>query len=138
MITIRTRELFALLSIGFLLTALSAQAAEPVTPETSDAELVKHAQNPIANLISVPLQNNWYFGTGKKSRTHLKKESVGVTGLGVYPDGKVENGIMASLDWLPTFVAAAGNPNIGAELLKGKQLGDTTYKVTLTDTTRWT
>ena len=30
---------------------------------------MKHAQNPIANLISVPLQNNWYFGAGKKSGT---------------------------------------------------------------------
>jgi len=67
--TIKTREIFALLSSVFLLAALSAQAAEPVTAETSDAELVKHAQNPIANLISVPLQNNWYFGAGKKSGT---------------------------------------------------------------------
>jgi arylsulfatase A-like enzyme len=29
---------------------------------------------------------------------------------------------------LPTFVAAAGNPNITDELLKGKQIGDRTYK----------
>jgi arylsulfatase A-like enzyme len=29
---------------------------------------------------------------------------------------------------LPTFVAAAGNPNITEELLKGKQIGDRTYK----------
>jgi arylsulfatase A-like enzyme len=32
---------------------------------------------------------------------------------------------------LPTFVAAAGDPNIKEELVKGKQLGDTTYKVHL-------
>jgi arylsulfatase len=50
---------------------------------------------------------------------------------GKVPAGKVENGIMASLDWFPTFVAAAGNPNIADELKKGKQLGDTTYKVHL-------
>lgn len=42
--------------------------------------------------------------------------------------GKVENGIVSGLDWLPTFVAAAGNPNIKAELLKGKKIGDRTYK----------
>ena len=35
------------------------------------------------------------------------------------------------MDWFPTFVAAAGNPNIKDELLKGKQLGDKTYKVHL-------
>ncbi len=50
---------------------------------------------------------------------------------GKVPAGKVENGIVSGLDWFPTFVAAAGNPNIAAELLKGKQLGDRTYKVHL-------
>jgi arylsulfatase A-like enzyme len=50
---------------------------------------------------------------------------------GKVPAGKVENGIMASLDWFPTFVAAAGNPNIADELKKGKKIGATTYKVHL-------
>jgi arylsulfatase len=50
---------------------------------------------------------------------------------GKVPSGKVENGIMSGLDWFPTFVAAAGNSNIAAELRKGKQLGDKTYKVYL-------
>jgi len=50
---------------------------------------------------------------------------------GHVPAGKVENGIISGLDWLPTFVSAAGNPNIAEELKKGKQLGDTTYKVHL-------
>ena len=47
---------------------------------------------------------------------------------GHVPAGKVENGIMSGLDWFPTFVAAAGNPNIKDELLKGVTLGDRTYK----------
>src|SRR5260370_1274506 len=50
---------------------------------------------------------------------------------GRVPAGKVENGIMSGLDWFPTFVAAAGNPNIAEELRKGKQLGEQTYKVHL-------
>ena len=50
---------------------------------------------------------------------------------GHIPAGKVENGIMSGLDFFPTFVALAGDPNIKDELLKGKQLGDTTYKVHL-------
>ena len=45
--------------------------------------------------------------------------------------GKVENGIISGLDWFPTLVAAAGNPNIGDELKRGKQMGDRTYKVHL-------
>jgi arylsulfatase A-like enzyme len=42
--------------------------------------------------------------------------------------GTVENGIFSGLDWLPTLAAAAGNPNITEELLKGVKLGDRTYK----------
>ena len=50
---------------------------------------------------------------------------------GHVPAGKVENGIISGLDWFPTFLAAAGNPNIVEELKKGKQLGGNTYKVHL-------
>jgi arylsulfatase A-like enzyme len=50
---------------------------------------------------------------------------------GKVPTGKVENGIVSGLDWLPTFVAAAGDPNIVDELKTGKDLGGTTYKVHL-------
>ncbi len=42
--------------------------------------------------------------------------------------GTVQNGIFSALDWFPTMVAAAGNPNITDELLKGVKLGDRTYK----------
>jgi arylsulfatase A-like enzyme len=45
--------------------------------------------------------------------------------------GSVSNGIISGLDWFPTLVAAAGNPNITNELLQGKQLGDRTFKVHL-------
>jgi arylsulfatase len=42
--------------------------------------------------------------------------------------GSVENGIFSGLDWLPTLAAAAGNPNITEQLLKGVNLGGVTYK----------
>ncbi len=47
---------------------------------------------------------------------------------GHVPADSVQNGIFSGLDWLPTFVAAAGNPSITEELLKGKTIGDRTYK----------
>ena len=50
---------------------------------------------------------------------------------GQIPSGIVENGLMSGLDWLPTLVAAAGNPNISEELKVGKTMGGTTYKVHL-------
>jgi arylsulfatase A-like enzyme len=42
--------------------------------------------------------------------------------------GTVENGIFSGLDWFPTLVDAAGNPDITNQLLKGVKLGDRTYK----------
>jgi arylsulfatase A-like enzyme len=42
--------------------------------------------------------------------------------------GTIENGIISGLDWFPTLMAAAGNPNITDQLLKGVKLGDRTYK----------
>ena len=47
---------------------------------------------------------------------------------GHVPAGKVESGIISGLDWFPTFVAAAGDPNIKQELMKGKQMGGRNYK----------
>jgi arylsulfatase A-like enzyme len=40
--------------------------------------------------------------------------------------GVMDNSIISGLDWIPTFVAAAGNPNIVQELLNGKELGGKT------------
>ncbi len=42
--------------------------------------------------------------------------------------GSIENGIISGLDWFPTLVAAAGNPDITDQLLKGVNLGGFTYK----------
>jgi arylsulfatase A-like enzyme len=42
--------------------------------------------------------------------------------------GTIENSIFSGLDWFPTLVAAAGDPEITDKLLKGVQLGDRTYK----------
>jgi hypothetical protein len=42
--------------------------------------------------------------------------------------GSVENGIFSALDWFPTFVATAGDPDITNKLLKGVKVGDRTYK----------
>ena len=42
--------------------------------------------------------------------------------------GTVQNGLFSSLDWFPTMLAAAGNPNIVEQLKKGAALGDRTYK----------
>jgi Sulfatase len=45
--------------------------------------------------------------------------------------GSVSNGIFSGLDWLPTFMAAAGDPDVTNKLLKGYDVGGKTYKVHL-------
>jgi arylsulfatase len=42
--------------------------------------------------------------------------------------GTVENAMFGAQDWFPTFLAAAGNPNITEQLRKGVKLGDREYK----------
>ncbi len=50
---------------------------------------------------------------------------------GKVPAGTVSNEIMAHMDWLPTLVAAAGEPNIKEELLQGTTAGKKRFKVHL-------
>jgi len=51
---------------------------------------------------------------------------------GKIPAGKTVNDIVSGLDWLPTFVAAAGyQGDLAADLRKGKAFGGRTYKVHL-------
>lgn len=50
---------------------------------------------------------------------------------GHVPADKVENGLISGLDWFPTFVDIAGNPNITRELLQGKQIEGQNFKVHL-------
>jgi hypothetical protein len=60
MIAIKARELFAL-SIIFV-SVLSAPAM--CQQQDNEEELAKKTQNPVADLISVPFQNNFNFGAG--------------------------------------------------------------------------
>ncbi|MCJ7442091.1 MAG: arylsulfatase [Thermoanaerobaculaceae bacterium] len=47
---------------------------------------------------------------------------------GVLKPGAVHNEVMAAEDWMPTLVAAAGDPDVTQKLLKGYAVGDKTFK----------
>ncbi len=47
---------------------------------------------------------------------------------GVIKPGTIINDIMSSEDWMPTLVAAAGDPNVKENLLQGMPVGDKTFK----------
>jgi len=50
---------------------------------------------------------------------------------GVINPGTIVNDIMAMEDWLPTLLAAAGDPDMKDKLLKGLKVGDKTFKTHL-------
>lgn len=47
---------------------------------------------------------------------------------GTIKPGTIVNDIMAHEDWMPTLLAAAGNPNVKENLLTGMKVGDKTFK----------
>ena len=47
---------------------------------------------------------------------------------GHFPAGVTLNGIVAHQDWLPTFAAVAGAPDVKEQLLKGAKLNGRTYR----------
>lgn len=49
----------------------------------------------------------------------------------VIKPGSVFNGVASHQDWLPTFLAAAGERDVADKLLKGHKIGDKTYRVHL-------
>ncbi len=50
---------------------------------------------------------------------------------GRIPAGVVSNEIVSHMDWLPTFLAAAGDPDIKDKLLTGHGVGDKSFRVHL-------
>jgi arylsulfatase len=46
-------------------------------------------------------------------------------------EGSVSNEIMSGMDWLPTFLAAAGQDDVKEKLLKGYKIDGKTFKVHL-------
>jgi len=50
---------------------------------------------------------------------------------GKIPAGSVSNDIVSHLDWLPTFLAMAGDDKVSEKLLQGHRVGDATFRVHL-------
>ena len=52
-------------------TNVHAQEVSTLTEQAQAEALAKKLQNPIANLISLPIQSNWDFGIGRQTRRDL-------------------------------------------------------------------
>ena len=95
-------SLAALLS-SFVLVVGSAQA------EMSAEELAKLAQNPVANLISVPLQNNTNFNVGPLDGTQNILNIQPVIPFTLNTDWNLITRTIVPLIWQPEFVPGQGN-----------------------------
>jgi len=59
----------ALVALTVLRVTAAAHAEDSSPADDETTKLAKETQNPVANLISVPFQNNFNFNTGSKDRT---------------------------------------------------------------------
>ena len=85
-----------------------------------------------------PHMNTWPDGAMTPFRNEKNSNWEGayrVPGMVRWPGkikpGTVSNEIVSHLDWLPTFLAMAGDSNVTEKLLKGHKVGDMIYKVHL-------
>jgi hypothetical protein len=111
------------------LTVKPAEAASPAgggaeTAQEQQAELAKKLQNPVAALISVPIQNNWDFGIGTANAMKYTANIQPVVPLSISTDWNL---IIRTI--LPVIYAEATtkNPLAPANLRSDHSgLGDTT------------
>ena len=101
---------------------------------------LKIADNTIVSYTTDNGAEKWSWPDGATSRFYGEKNSTWEGGFRVpammrwpnkIPAGTVVNEIAAHNDWAPTFLAAAGEKDIVADLKKGKKLNGKEYKVHL-------
>ena len=90
-------------SIALSLLALGLAFAFSARAEMSAEELAKLAQNPIANLISVPFQNNTNFGYGPEGGTQNILNIQPVIPITLNKDWNLITRTIFPLVWLPSL-----------------------------------
>ncbi len=98
----------------------------------ADNTIVVFTSDNGAEILSWPDGGNTPF-KGEKGTTW--EGGMRVPGLvrwpGVIKPGTISNNIISQEDWTPTFLAAAGDPDVKTKLLTGLKAGDKTFKVHL-------
>lgn len=96
--------------------AILLLVSSPVVAQDSSAQLAKEAANPLADLVSIPLQNNTDFGLGEFDRT---RNVLNIQPVVPLARGKVITRTIMPFLWLPDLGAETGSLSSG--------LGDTLF-----------
>jgi hypothetical protein len=99
MVTIRSRNGFR--PAAALALAALVFCAAPASAEMSQEELAKMAQNPIADLISVPFQNDTNFNVGPYNRTQDILNIQPVIPVHLNPEWNLITRTIVPLIWQP-------------------------------------
>ncbi|MFN9211312.1 MAG: neuromedin U [Betaproteobacteria bacterium] len=92
---------------GALAAALAASA--PARAELTAEQLAKLAQNPVGNLVSLPLQTNTNFNTGPLNGTQNVLNIQPVIPFELSPDWNLITRTILPLIWQPEFVPGQGS-----------------------------
>ena len=106
-----------LLSVASTLQAATVASDVPSGAEDQQAKLAMQLNNPVAALISVPLQSNWDFGIGSKDAYQYKLNVQPVIPIKLNEDWN-----LISRTILPVIDMESPEPGIGS----ASGLGDTT------------
>jgi len=79
-----------------------------LSEEMSNEELAKKAQNPIADLISLPLQNNMNFEVGPQDEIQNILNIQPVAPISIHEDWNLITRTIIPLIWQPEFIAGQG------------------------------
>ncbi|MGD8629065.1 MAG: neuromedin U [bacterium] len=96
------RFAFCICVVGLLAIACSALAQQG---GTSVEELSKQAANPLANLISLPFQNNTNFGLGPNDRTN---NILNIQPVVPFAGGRIITRTIAPVVWIPEYGEKSG------------------------------
>lgn len=92
--------------------ALLVNSSVAVVQAQSNEELAKQSQNPVADLISIPFQNNTNFNTGPGNRTQDILNIQPVVPIHLSEDWNLITRTIVPLVWQPTF-GEGSDPTFG-------------------------
>src|SRR5262249_58819569 len=109
----RMTELMAVAGL-LACSTLPAQEDTRATSGSSSTEaLQKATQNPVANLISVPLQDNTNFGVGPYNGTQNVLNIQPVIPVHLTANWNLINRIIAPIVWQPYTASNSANASLG-------------------------